>query len=547
MSVIFSHPHGGRALAQGRQLKMPRDEVGDCPARGLMASMLVGWMSHGDSVAAGTSVEELERALDYPWEKWAVFLHPDQRALVERSFNGPARVSGSAGTGKTVVALHRAAHLARRHSTVNVLLTTFSTSLANALRARLVQLVGNEPQVGDRITVEAIHDLALRLYTEHFGKPSIASADTIAGLLAQVTRDSGPSRFDDRFLLNEWTDVVDAWNLRSWEAYRDVPRLGRKTRIGGKQREQLWAIFAGLHAELDERGLVTWPEVFSCLAEGLSGKEPPPLDFIVADEAQDLGIAEMRFLAAITGVRPDGLFLVGDLGQRIFQAPFSWKSLGVDVRGRSQTLRINYRTSHQIRSEADRLLPSSIADVDGLVENRRGTVSVFDGPPPQVKIAQDAQREIDVVGAWIKSRLHEGYRPSEIGLFVRSEAQIDRARRAVEAARTEHLVLGDAVAPITGKVSISTMHLAKGHEFRGVVVMACDDDVLPLQERIEDVSDESDLEEVYNTERHLLYVACTRARDRLLITGVSPGSEFLADLEGHPPTAVSTPPQRQNN
>ncbi len=258
-----------------------------------------------------------------------------------------------------------------------------------------------------RITVESIHDLARRLYTERFGEPSIASADVINNLIVQTAHDSAPSRFGDRFLLNEWTDVVDAWNLQTWEEYRDVARLGRKTRIGGKQREQLWNIFNALRAQLAAQGLVTWPGIFSRLTNEVADKEPL-FGFIVADEAQDLGVAEMRFLAALAAGRPDGLFLAGDLGQRIFQTPFSWKTLGIDVRGRSQTLRINYRTSHQIRAQADRLLPQSISDVDGLIENRRGTVSVFNGPSPEVKIVENADKETAAVATWIKDRIREG-------------------------------------------------------------------------------------------------------------------------------------------
>jgi Superfamily I DNA and RNA helicases len=477
-----------------------------------------------------TNVEELERALDFPWEKWTVFLHPDQRALVERAFGGPARISGSAGTGKTIVALHRAVHLARRSPDAKVLLTTFSAPLANALKAKLKHLVGNEPAIAERIAVEAIRDLAYRLYTEKFGAPSVATPDAIATLIEKSRQQTGSTGFGERFLLNEWTDVVDAWNLKSWEDYRDVARLGRKTRIGGNQREQLWAIFGAVRAALDAQGLVTWPGVLGRLTDALIVGGPVPFDFIVADEAQDLGVAEMRFLAALAGGKPDSLLLAGDLGQRIFQTPFSWKALGIDVRGRSQTLRINYRTSHQIRAQADRLLPQSIVDVDGVAESRRGTVSVFDGPPPEVRIAQSEQRETEAVATWIGSRLAEGHRPEEIGVFVRSEAQLGRARKAVAAAGADCVVLGDEVATTGGKLSVSTMHLAKGLEFRSVAVMACDDEVLPLQERIEGVTDESDLEEVYNTERHLLYVACTRARDRLLVSGVEPASECLADL-----------------
>ena len=167
----------------------------------------------------------------------------------------------------------------------------------------------------------------------------------------------------------------------------------------------------------------------------------------------------LRFLAALGGGRPNSLFFAGDLGQRIFQTPFSWRALGVDVRGRSHTLRINYRTSHQIRRQADRFLPPELSDVDGNAERRGATVSVFNGPAP---------------------------------------------------------------GGVSGSVA--------GLEFRAVAVAACDDDVVPLQTRIEHVGDDADLEEVYGTERHLLYVACTRARNRLLLTGVEPGSEFLDDL-----------------
>jgi superfamily I DNA/RNA helicase len=366
---------------------------------------------------------------------------------------------------------------------------------------------------------------------EHFGTPpAIAGEEVIAQVLRAAAKDAGATGFAPNFLLNEWTDVVDAWSLETWEAYRDVARLGRKTRIGGKQREQLWTVFSALRAALESKKRITWPGLFARLTAKLSAGAERPFDFVVADEAQDLGVAQLRFLAALAGGRPDGLLLAGDLGQRIFQTPFSWKALGVDVRGRSQTLRINYRTSHQIRSQADRLLPQSLADVDGLVESRRGTVSVFNGPPPVVEVAKSERQEGEVVAGWIAERLREGYQPHEIGVFVRSEAQLDRARQAVRAAKADFVELGEEVASAAGRIAVSTMHLAKGLEFRGVAVMACDDGVLPLEDRIEAVTDESDLEEVYNTERHLLYVACTRARDRLLITGIAPASEFLADL-----------------
>ena len=476
-----------------------------------------------------TNVEELERALDFPWERWAVFLHPAQRRLVERDYNGPARISGSAGTGKTIVALHRAVALARRHPQARVLLTTFSKALANALRTRLRTLTGNAPEVADRIAVHPVTGIAYDLYTAAFGQPNIAPPALIEVLLRQSAAEVEGQRFSPRFLISEWYQVVDAWQLASWEDYRDVARLGRKTRIGGKQRQILWSIFERVRAGLPERKAVTWPDLFCRVAAHIAA-DKSPFDFVVVDEAQDVGVAELRFLASLAANRADGLFFTGDLGQRIFQQPFSWRSLGVDVRGRSYTLRINYRTSHQIRTQADRLLPPALSDVDGVSEDRRGTVSVFNGPAPTIETFDDLEEEAEAVGAWIAGLVKDGVQPHKIGVFVRSTRELRRARAAVKRAGVASSEMNDRIEVTADRVSIGTMHLAKGLEFRAVVVMACDDDVIPLQERIESVADEADLEDVYNTERHLLYVACTRARDRLLVTGVDPASEFLIDL-----------------
>lgn len=475
-------------------------------------------------------VEELQRALDAPWDKWAVFLHPAQAALVERSTSGPARVSGSAGTGKTIVALHRAVHLARTNPSGRVLLTTFSKGLASALKTRLATLVGNEPATASRIVVKALSGVGYDLYAERHGPPNIASPTVIRSLIAKASADVPGHKFTEHFLFGEWTDVVDAWQLRSWDAYRDVSRLGRKTRIGGKQREILWAIFERARVGLAEKKVVTWADVFGRLTDELAAGGKPPFDHAVVDEAQDLGVAEARFLAALAATKLDGLFFAGDIGQRIFQQPFSWKGLGLDVRGRSSTLRINYRTSHQIREHADRLLPGNVADVDGNAESRRGTVSMFDGPAPTVQTFSGADKEQAAVGHWIAERIKGGCEPHEIGVIVRSDRELKRARAAVKIAAVRGSDLDEGAEPQRGSVAIGTMHLAKGLEFRCVAVMACDDEIIPSQERIETVADDSDLEEVYDTERHLLYVACTRARDRLLVTGAEPVSEFLSDL-----------------
>ncbi len=478
------------------------------------------------------NVAELEQALEYPWEKWTIFLHPAQRQLVERVYNGPARVSGTAGTGKTIVALHRAVYLARSNPDARVLLATFSEALANALRTRLRRLIGSTPRLGERIDVCSMLAVGRRLHEATRGPINLAPRETVYRLLQEAAAEAEAIKFRPHFLLTEWEQVMDAWQLDSWEAYRDVVRLGRKTRLPEAQRQMLWGVFERVRGELAKRDEMTESGMFTELATRISKGGQPPFDFAVIDEAQDISVAQLRFLAALGAGKLDSLFFAGDLGQRIFQQPYSWKSLGVDIRGRSDTLRVNYRTSHQIRMQADRLLDPEVADVDGNIESRRGTQSVFNGPTPQIEVSNNPDTEIEAVTAWLVSRTAEGVQPHEIGVFVRDTAQLDRARTAVETANLPFKVLDEHVETASGYVSISTMHLAKGLEFRAVAVMACDDEVMPLQERIETVTDDADLEEVYATERHLLYVACTRARDHLLVTSSDTPSEFLDDLRG---------------
>jgi superfamily I DNA/RNA helicase len=478
-----------------------------------------------------TSIEELERALDAPWDKWAVFLHPEQRQLVTRDYNGPARVAGSAGTGKTVVALQRAVHLARTMPDGRILLATFSEPLAHALRANTKRLIGNEPRVLERLEIHAMSTLGLRLHQAQIGPARLASSEDIGTLLRDAAKAARDHKFSPLFLRTEWDQVVDAWQLRTWEAYRDVQRLGRRTRLPEARRAVLWTIFEQVRAGLKTRGLMTESAVFQALAEAQADRAPA-FDAAVVDEAQDISIAQLRFLAALGGSRPNALFFSGDLGQRIFQQPFSWNALGVDVRGRSKTLRVNYRTSHQIREQADRLLGAEMTDADGNREDRLHTVSVFNGPPPEIRTFSSGPDESGAVGNWLRSLANDGIQAHEMGVFVRSPAQAPRATAAVSAAGLAGRVLDNRVEIKPGHVSIATMHLAKGLEFRAVAVMACDDEVLPLLERIENVGDEGDLQEVYDTERPLLYVACTRARDRLSISGVEPASEFLDDLKG---------------
>lgn len=468
-------------------------------------------------------VEELQAALDAPFEKWAVFLHPAQRALVGKTVTGPTRVSGSAGTGKTIVALHRAVHLAKSNPAAQVLLTTFSKSLAQALERKRDVLVQSEPALRQRITVRPLDQAAWEMYTAHFGQPNRATSPQIRALIAKAMKAGLGSDLTAEFLFEEWQELVDAWGVTNPETYTTIPRLGRRTRLGPRQREAAWSVFTSVRQRLDERGLVTWAMIYEQLTKAVADGGAFPFDHVVVDEAQDLTVAQVSFLAAIGQSCADALFLAGDIGQRIFRLPFSWARLGLDIRGRSHSLKVNYRTSHQIRAAADRLLPPAITDLDGIEEGRCGTVSVFDGPAPQVSLFADSSAESEAVSHWLSECLSDEIAASDIGVLVRSNGQLTRAREAIRAAGLDPW-------DKTG-VAVETMHGAKGLEFRAVAVIACDEDVLPDPVRMAAIGDIAELETAYETERHLLYVACTRARDRLLVSGVAPGSEFLDDLQ----------------
>ena len=175
-----------------------------------------------------------------------------------------------------------------------------------------------------------------------------------------------------------------------------------------KVRTSLWSIFEQVLSALNTEGsITTYAGLFNALTRHYTEGAVTPFDFIVVDESQDISIAQMKFLAALANDRPNGLFFAGDLGQRIFQQPFSWKTLGVDIRGRSKTLQINYRTSHQIRTQADKLLDPELSDVDGITENRKGTISVFNGPQPIIRSYGTSEEETEAVsnGSMIRSML----------------------------------------------------------------------------------------------------------------------------------------------
>jgi hypothetical protein len=471
------------------------------------------------------SKDALREALEYPWERWIVFLHPTQRKLVERTYRGPARVSGAAGTGKSVVAIHRAAHLARKNPADRILLTTFSRTLAFRLSHQAGLLLLTEPEVRNRIRIEHVHKLAREVWTESTGKQFQAlTSESLSQVLERANK-SAKNPFPLTFLKSEWDHVIEPGGITSWDRYKNAPRVNRGTALGARQRLGLWTVFDMTQNMLSERGLMSWERL--CFEAARLSTGQPPFRHVVADEFQDLGPADLTFLRSLVPDGDDNLFLCGDSGQRIYKGPVSWLSLGLDVRGRSASLTVNYRTTEQIRRFADRILGDFADTSTGEAENRK-SISLLSGPEPQIHASGTLAEEIGDAAKWIRSLLLEGYQPQDIAIFVHGERLLkERAEAACKSAGVVSSELSDETPVKASAVSVGTMHRAKGLEFKAVLVMGCGDKLLPMRSVLDRLTDKTDQDAFIEQERKLLYVACTRARERLLLTHSGPKSLFL--------------------
>lgn len=470
-----------------------------------------------------TDEDALRAVLERPWVEWAIFLHPSQRSAVEGNFRGPARAFGAAGTGKTVVALHRIAWLAARSSGGRLLLTTFSRTLAQRLSRDLYMLMDPSLPARERIEVVHLHKLAHSLVEEAESAPRIVAETELDELIAAA---AGASAAERAFLRGEWDAVIDYWGLRDWPEYRDADRRGRGRALSRGARAEVWDIAVRLRALLEERGLCTWGDMVDRARAIVEARPVPPFRHVVADEAQDFGPREMRLLRALTTHGPRDLFLTGDVGQRIYRWPFAWSAVGIDVRGRSVRLKVNYRTTRQIKGFADRLLPEEIVDIDDRAAER-GAISLLSGPVPELHRCADAAAEAGILRQWLRRMLDGGVTPAEIALLGRTRRTI--AARAAPVLAELGLATGQLDDdPAGDAVALGTMHRAKGLEFRAVALIGCE---LARPTGVEGGSDRA----AERRERHLLYVACTRARDALLITAVGELPPAVAGLSPRSP------------
>lgn len=478
---------------------------------------------------------DLEKALSYPLDLWRVYLHPSQRKVVRARTKGPMRVTGGAGTGKTVVAMHRAAFLAREvfpGPDDRILVTTFTRNLAHDIQAQLEKLV--EPEVLARIEVVNIDAWASQ-YLKACGHPlRLATREACDRAWRSALDLHGVDGFDRRFCQLEWECVIQEQNVRDDAAYARVIRRHRGVPVSRPDRRRLWPVFEEYRASLEAQGVTEAVDILRAARERLEAAgAPPTYRAVVVDEAQDFGVEALRLVRAIAGAEhPDDLFLVGDAHQRIYGRPAPLSHCGINVRGRrSRELRINYRTTAAICRWAYRTLGTGeFDDLDEGKAHGEGYVSLRAGDKPIVRhFATNAEEQAFVVGE-LQELLAEGIRPESICVVARLGNLLSGGiGPALARVGIDYEIL-DRQSPRTGAVRLATMHRVKGLEFPVVFVTGVVDGILPLASVV-DSDDPVVAEQAQARERCLLYVAASRARDTLYVVSHGTRSPFLEGID----------------
>jgi hypothetical protein len=472
--------------------------------------------------------DELAAVLEAPLEKWRVFLHPSQERLVSRSFNGPARVLGGAGTGKTVVAMHRARHLVAKVFTApadRVLFTTYTANLAENVEATLRTFCGAERE---RIEVVHLHAWAVRFLRSHGAEVDIASPDDVEACWQEAAHSAGVTEFDPSFLRKEWEEVVLSHGIEDREAYLKVARVGRGRTLSRPQRGRAWQAFERYQSAQGRRKRLDWLSLIRQARRTLeSGQAKPPFRAVVVDEAQDFHPEEWRLIRALAPQGTNDLFLVGDAHQRIYGQRVSLSRCGIMTRGRSSRLKINYRTTEQIRDWAMKILRGvDVDDLDGERDDERGYRSLLTGSEPEVYHVGSRNEERGMLLSTLKRLLGER-RPEGICLVARTNSLVrDEYAAMLRNQGIPHQILDKGREREGGGVRLATMHRVKGLEFPVMILAGVNAKSMPLH--LPAVRDDPVARaEHEDRERSLLFVAATRARDRLIVTGWGTPSPFL--------------------
>jgi superfamily I DNA/RNA helicase len=477
--------------------------------------------------------EELERMLEAPLEKWRVFLHPTQRQLVTMHANGPVRVLGGAGTGKTVVAMHRAAWLAENFFTEpedRLLFTTFTRNLAADIEKNL-RLIGSA-DVLDRIEVMNL-DRWLSSFLESQGYEYTIDYRGQAEDLWEKALMLSPEGRDRRFLRNEWEQVIQPNGIRSETEYMRVSRVGRGTPLRRSERAKLWPVFDEYQSLLDEHMLRERPGALRDARLILEEEgDILPFSAVLVDEAQDMGKQAFKLIRQMIpgGDQENDLFIVGDAHQRIYERQVVLSHCGINIVGRGYKLRVNYRTTEENRRWAVGLLEGTeYDDLDGGVDNQEVYKSLMRGEEPRVEAFDSFQAEAEAIAEYLRKKSEEGEPLRDTCIIARTKSLLDNYVGALKAADLGTYVIRkdraeDRSAP---GVRLATMHRAKGLEFERVIIAGVSEGTVPLGRALSSAEDDATWKQIRKQERSLLYVSATRAKREVLVTCHDEPSSWL--------------------
>ena len=478
-----------------------------------------------------TDDEELERVIAEGTEKWQIFLHPSQRLLVEKSYSGSLKATGGGGTGKTVAAIHRLKKLTEKGSMKSVLYTTFTRTLIKNISSR-VRSMGIK---SENCVIETIDKLALDMAKSYglipqtatvldYGPSSRTSEEIWDGIVTDNL-----SQFDTRFLKREYLDVIVYNNNKTIDDYYRQSRTGRTQPVNRKQRTEIWNLVEQYVARKKESQLYDRNEIFNLIANHLNENGIHPFKHVIADEIQDFSNPELRFLRALVEEGPDDLFLVGDPYQRIYNnRKIAFSQVGINVRGkRSKRLRVNYRTTEEIKRAATNVVNGcAFDDFDGSPESLAGYVSLMHGDRPEYKIYDNRNEEIAAIIDFIRMCRENGieYKDIVVASYIK-----DSIKPVQDALHRNNIPYKNLMNEGTGNdngVNLSSFHNMKGLEFKVVILSDVNKKTFPYLPYGFEGLDEIEKKNHLMNQKALMYVAITRAMQKVLITG----SGIKADL-----------------
>ncbi len=472
--------------------------------------------------------DELLMAFAYPFATWRVYLHPSQRKVVEASFAGPARVTGGPGTGKTIVALHRAYNLAQR-SAGRVLLTTFTTNLCEELQSRLEMLADDE-NVESRIEIITIDKLATRLCKREHRVLKRVSREDENQLWDEIIDQLG-LQLSASILASEWRQVALALQVTSQEEYVAAKADGMGRLLTPEQAVEVWNGLQAFEQTLHRRGAWTHETIRREAIHLLDENPEKPYRHVIVDEAQDLSADQWRLLRAAVPDGPDDIFVAGDTHQRIYDNYVTLHDVGIDVEGRSSELDLNYRTTAEILAWSLELLRGEpIDDMEGGLESIARCRSALRGQAPRLVGLSSSAAEVQYVTEAVIDWISQGVDPSDIGIATRTHRLASWMERVIRAEGIPTFYLsGDQ--NLGGGVGIGTMHGMKGLEFRCVAIPGLSASLFPEKNSVTPAGvDKHAHEQDIEREKCLLFVACTRAREELLVTWNGKPSPFLHSI-----------------